>query len=546
RALSSREQIKEYAVQSAERDLADLTRLARAGSDEDISARYAPLVAAARQNLSYSGRPAPSRWTAAALVSAFPVKSEQGFVLYARPLMEQTYREAVLKMKRRQAQAVKLGLDLSGGTSVVIKADLSEVTKGVPDAERAAIRSEAMALVLSTLENRINRFGLSEPVIRRQGEDRVYVEIPGLTDRDRVHSIVMGRGVLAFHLVDDDATQKLLDHYRNNPQGTFDAAHQLHDLSLVPEHTSVLGVYRKDSYGLDVRDGFLVVKKEPALEGRHIRDATVSSGRANEPLVLFDLDHEGARIFSELTTKEIGRRLAIVSDGKIRSAPAIREPITAGSGSISGFSAEEAQNLKTALRSAWLNVALEIENQQVVGASMGEESIRQGTRALVWGLCAVLLFMLVWYQEAGVNACVAQLLNLYIMFGVLSAFNLTLTLSSIAGMILTIGMAVDANVVVFERIREELALGKSRGAAVCSGFERAFWAIMDSNVTTFIAALFLSVLGTGPIKGFAYSLAIGVVSSVFTALFVSRLMFDYGTEVLHKKTVRIGWRIARV
>ena len=174
---------------------------------------------------------------------------------------------------------------------------------------------------------------------------------------------------------------------------------------------------------------------------------------------------------------------------------------------------------------------------------MGEQSIKQGLSAIIFGLVAVMLFMLLWYRGAGINAVVAQILNLYIMFSILSAFNLTLSLSSIAGMILTIGMAVDANVVVFERIRDELKLGKGRAASVASGFDHAFWAVMDGNITTFIAAIFLSFIGTGSIQGFAVSLAIGVVSSVFTALVVSKLIFDFNTEVLKKQKISISWRI---
>ena len=190
-----------------------------------------------------------------------------------------------------------------------------------------------------------------------------------------------------------------------------------------------------------------------------------------------------------------------------------------------------------------MNVPLEVESQQVIGASLGEQAIKQGVMAIILGLSLILIFMLIFYKASGINAVVAQILNLYIMFSVLSAFNLTLTLSSIAGMILTIGMAVDANVLIFERIKEELRQGKSRPAAISMGFDNAFWAIMDSNITTFIAAIFLSQLGTGSIQGFAVSLAIGVCSSVFTALFVSRLMFDFDTDVFHAKKVSIGWGI---
>lgn len=541
-ALGSREKIKDYVVNMTRFDVDALIAAAKADAAEPVEAKYAPLIKAAQQNLKALKKPQPAVWTAAALLAAFPEKSEANTRAVITPLLEEAYRNKILTIKNMQANAVKLGLDLSGGMSIIIKADLSAIDSAA-EGDGAAAKKEAMALAIDTITSRIDKFGLTEPVIRQQGEDRIYVEMPGAADADKINSIIMGRGLLAFYLVDDEATNAFYTYYTENPAKTFDADYNLLDPSIIPEGTKVLGMYRKDAYGLDEREGFLVVKKEPALEGKHLQRVSTTTNQTNEPLVVFDLDQEGAKIFADVTTQNVHKRLAIVSDDKIKSAPNIKEPITGGTGTISGFSADEAENLKTVLRTAWLNVPLQLENQQVIGASMGEKAIQQGLKALEWGLLAVLLFMLIWYRSAGFNACLAQVLNLYIVFSVLSAFNLTLTLPSIAGMILTIGMAVDSNVVIFERIKEELALHKSRQAAIEAGFDRAFWAIMDSNITTFIAALFLSVLGTGPIKGFAYSLTIGVLSSVFTALFVSRLIFDFGTETLHQKKIHISWRL---
>jgi preprotein translocase subunit SecD len=481
----------------------------------------------------------PETWTARPLVASF--SSEMEVLL----LLENRYREHILKIKNTQANAVKLGLDLSGGMSIIIKADLDRAAESQKDSisDMGAFRAEAMSQALEIINSRIDRFGLSEPVIRQQGEDRIYIEIPGTADSDRINSIIMGRGMLAFHMVDDEATQAFIDYYNRNPASTFDAEYNLLDSSIIPQDTRLLGLYRKDSYGLDERAGFLVIKKDVALEGRHIQSAESRRDEMGRPVVNFILDGEGTKIFADLTANNVNKRLAIVSDNKIRSNAVINEPIPGGSVQISGFSAEEAENLRAVLRTAWLNVPLELENQQIIGASMGEEAINQGMWALACGLAAVLLFLLLYYQGAGINALVAQVLNLYILFSVLSALNLTLTLPSIAGMILTIGMAVDANVVIFERIKDELRLKKGRQAAIASGFDHAFWAIMDANITTFIAAVFLSQLGSGPIRGFAYSLAIGVVSSVFTALFVSRLIFDFGTDVLKSKKLLISWRI---
>jgi preprotein translocase subunit SecD len=380
-------------------------------------------------------------------------------------------------------------------------------------------------------------------VIRQQGEDRIYIELPGAAEADRINSIIMGKGILNFRLVDASATDSFQSSYSRNPAGIFNAAGELVNPSMIPADCEVLGLYTKDSYDLDERVGYLVVKKEVALDGKHIKSAQIDSDLTGKPQVTFNLDAEGAEIFGDFTSVHVGENLAIVSDDKIKSYARINSAITGGNVAISGFGLDEAQNLQKVLQTAWLSVPLAVESQQVIGATLGEEAIQQGLRAVVFGLLAVLVFMFIWYLGSGVNAVIAQVLNLYIMFSVLSALNLTLTLPGIAGMILTIGMAVDANVIIFERIKEELRLGKARQAAVAAGFKNAFSAVMDSNITTFIAAAFMSQLGTGSIQGFAVSLAIGVVTSVFTALFVSRLIFDFGTDVLKSQKVSISWRL---
>jgi len=312
----------------------------------------------------------------------------------------------------------------------------------------------------------------------------------------------------------------------------------------------VRGVYLKDRYGLDEQrrnamgnPDYVAIKREVGLDGNHIRSAEVSRNSMDgRPNVTFMLDSEGGEIFYRLTSANVGRLMAIILEDRVKSQATIRTAIR-DAVSLEGFGAEEANNIALTLRTAALPVELDVVNQQSIGASMGEDTIRQGMYALLGGLAAVLIFMLFFYKSAGINAVIAQLLNIYFMFSILSAFNFTLTLPSIAGFILTIGMAVDANVLIFERMKEELALGKGRKAAIDAGFNKAFWAIMDSNITTFIAALFLSQMGSGPIQGFAVSLAIGLFSSVFTALFVSRLIFDFGTDVLGQKQLSVSWKI---
>ena len=329
---------------------------------------------------------------------------------------------------------------------------------------------------------------------------------------------------------------------------TFNARGELLDPSIVPADVVIRGVFDKDRYGLDEQrrnsrgnPEYVAIKKEVGLDGNHIRSAEVSRNNIDgRPNVTFLLDSEGGEIFYKLTSANVGKLMAIVLEGRVKSQATIRTAIR-DAVSLEGFGAEEAQNIALILKTAALPVELEVVTQQSIGATLGADTIQQGLYALLGGIAAVLIFMILYYRAAGINAVIAQLMNFYIMFAVLSAFNFTITLPSIAGFILTIGMATDANVIIFERMKEELRLGKSRKASIDAGFEKAFWAIMDSNITTFIAALFLSMLGSGPIKGFAVTLAIGVFSSVFTALFVSRLIFDFGTDVLRSKKIAVSW-----
>ncbi|WP_315326956.1 protein translocase subunit SecD [Treponema socranskii] len=567
-ALGSLQSIKDYATVKASDDVKAFTDAARKDPNAPLDKSYGwikKIVVRNYKNMdvkesspkstvlnwikkivsrTYRNRESkvPSPLTKSAVLNAF--SSEQEF----REAVQARYRDTILKAKKQYQNSVKLGLDLSGGMNIIVKADLDAAVKnqeGADTAESSAtLKANAMQQAIDSLSSRIDRFGLTSPVIRQQGEDRIYIEIPGAAEADAINTIIMGKGILNFRLVDDAATQAFNNYYLQNPGNVFASDGTLLDASVIPADCEVLGLYQNDDYGLEDRIGWLAVKKEIALDGRHIKSAEVgSSNLTNRPEVDFVLDGEGAVIFGEFTSAHVGERLAIVNDNRIRSAATIENAITGGRVAITGFNLEEAQTLQKVLQTAWLSVPLSVESQQVIGASLGQKAKRMGIIAVLVGLGAIMFFMLVYYKGAGVNACVAQILNLYIVFSVLSAFNMTITLSSIAGMILTIGMAVDANVIIFERIKEELSDGKGRTAAIAAGFRNAFWAIMDSNITTFIAAMFLSQLGSGAIQGFAVSLAIGVVSSVFTALFVSHLMFDFNTDVFRKDTVSISWRV---
>lgn len=542
-ALSSLEKIKDESEKKARDEIKNLKAMANENADAVLDESYDYLIKAAKKNYKALNKDVPKTMSISNVLGAFSSATEIQYVI------EEKYRDFYLKAKKNYTNSVKLGLDLSGGMNIIVRADLDAALAKQQEAGDVAdpeyFKKEAMAQAVETLTGSIDKFGLTSPVIRQQGEDRIYIEIPGSADSESVRSIIQGKGILNFRLVDENATNRFSAYYASVGPDAFKDDGTIADPSVVPADCEIFGYYTKDAYGLDQRIGYIAVKKQVALDGNHVKSAQVSRDQTTgQTEVNFQLDLEGAEIFAEFTGAHVGERLAIVNDDKVKSAATIRQAITGGQVSLSGgFSVEEAQNIQKVLQTAWLEVPLSIESQQVVGATLGKQAINQGIMALSVGLALVLVFMIMYYLGAGINAIVAQILNMYIMFAILSAFNLTLTLSSVAGMILTVGMSVDANVIIFERIKEELALGKSRAAAIASGFDNAFWAIMDSNITTFIAALFLSQLGTGSIQGFAVSLAIGVCSSVFTALVVSRLLFDFNTDVMGKSKMSIGWGV---
>jgi preprotein translocase subunit SecD len=368
------------------------------------------------------------------------------------------------------------------------------------------------------------------------------VELPGDADRERMNRFIQGKGILSFHIVDDQALAAFSEWQARNPGQVLGPEGQILQPPILPAGTELRGVYIRDEYGLDQLRGFTVIQEQVGLSGNYIRDARVSSDPiTGRPVVNFFLTSEGGDIFYKLTSDNVGNTMAVVLGDKVKAQARIAEPIR-DAVRVTGFDAEEASDLALVLRTGALPVPLEVINQQAVGASLGEDAIRLGLRAITIGFALVVIFMLIYYKAAGLIADLALILNLYFIVSILSVFGFTLTLPSLAGVILTVGMAVDANVIVFERIKEEYRVGKSPKAAVKAGFAKAFWAIADSNITTFIAALALSQLGKGPIQGFAVTLAVGIVSSMFTALFVSRMIFDFSTDVLKVRRLSITWR----
>ncbi len=389
----------------------------------------------------------------------------------------------------------------------------------LPDKNREHIKKMAVDQALETIRNRIDQFGVSEPDIRRQGKNRILIQLPGIRDTERAKDLIGKTALLEFKMVDD--THSVQSALKGN----------------IPLGREIL--YKLDENAQThrtTRTPFLL-KKRTLLTGAYLTDARVQiDSRFNEPYVSINFDKKGARIFERITAENVNKRLAIVLDNNVYSAPVIQEKIAGGQARITGnFSTEEARDLAIILRAGALPAPVKILEERTVGPSLGADSIRKGLISMLIGGIMVVLFMLAYYRISGLIADVALALNIVLIGAGLAAFQATLTLPGIAGIILTIGMAVDANVIIFERIREEIAVGRTPRAAVTAGFDRATLTILDANVTTLIAAVVLFQFGTGPVKGFAVTLGLGVIASMFTALILSRQIFNY---LLQKRTVK--------
>ena len=409
---------------------------------------------------------------------------------------------------------------------------------------------------LETIRNRIDELGVAEPVIVRNGRDRIIVELPGIKDPERAKKVIGKVAKLEFKEVVDTAQTpgelitKLggtipsgetvsVEPSPSGPKFYVVKTGEKKELKVVsfedlvkkfggsvPEDQQVLIQEIKNKSGKVVGYQFFILKKEPILTGAYLKDAYPSMDEYGMPAVSFELNSEGARIFKEYTSKHIGTRLAIVLDNKVQSAPVIRSSI-GGRGQITGqFTYQEAKDLSIVLRAGALPAPVKIIEETTVGPSLGKESIEKGVKAGIAGLILVMVFMVVYYKLSGVIADLALLMNVAVLWAALALLGATLTLPGIAGFILTIGMAVDANVIIFERIREELKKGRNLYSAVEAGFSRAWGTIIDANVTTLIAAAVLFQFGTGPIKGFAVTLSLGILSSMFTAVFVTKVLLD--------------------
>ncbi len=426
-------------------------------------------------------------------------------------------REKLFNVVGKQFPDLKAGAPRTEG-------DVMSIDFMIPDKDLASIKENAVNQALETIRNRIDQFGVSEPVIVKQGENQILVQLPGVKDPQRALELIGKTAQLEFKLVDEAATAS---------GGT----------AAIPADAEVLKIRSKNRDTGVETTAPIVLKKQALLTGELLTDARISMGGrdiGSEISVGLEFNAEGARIFDKVTAENVGKRLAIVLDNTVYSAPQIRERISGGKASITGgFTVNEAKDLAIVLRAGALPAPVRVAQNITIGPTLGQDSINKGVLATFLAGLLVVIFMIVYYRFSGIIANVALALNLIYLLGVFSAFKATMTLPGIAGIALTIGMGVDSNVLIFERIREELRLGKTVRAAVDAGYAKAWVAIFDSHITTLITAAVLFVFGTGPIKGFAITLIFGMIINLFTAVFGSKTIFDWIISKYKPRTLSI-------
>ncbi len=465
----------------------------------------------------------------------------------AKKALENYYTAEFDAKRKVKNSTIKLGLDLQGGAYAVVTLNFNHPSvegKAVTEADKAAALDNAVLMI----ENRINKFGVSEVSIQKIKEQhKIVINLPGVKETSDLRKIIETVGVLEFKVVSKEGSELLSElkrKYDSEGKMFIDDKGNINPeiLSQLPPDTEALRVSNKDKYGEDYSQvPFIVVSKESLLgDNPKVKTATVDPDNLGRYVINFTLEGEAVDRWAKATRENIGRQIAIILDDVVLQSPVVQSEIPNGRSQVTlgNLSYEELDDMAKILRSGSLNIPLEIAEENTIGASLGKDSIRSGLFALLIGVIITVVFMIFVYGLGGVVADFALVFNLFFLLAGLGMFNGTLTLPGIAGIILTLGMAVDSNVLIYERVKEEFRSGKSFATSITLGYEKAFWAIMDGNITTFIAAIGISLFGTGAIKGFAVTLCMGVVSTLFTSLFITRLVWDTITSGVNFKTLR--------
>lgn len=423
----------------------------------------------------------------------------------------------------RPRHMLNLGLDLKGGTHMLLELEVEKLSK-----KDKANLSDAMARAIEIIRNRIDQYGVGETPISRQGERWISVDLPGISDTEEAESLIGKTAQLEFRIVSESPMAQEAINKAYDVDEVFDKNGQLNPAvkKLLPPNTSL---FRGEGEEGSSSEKFYVLEDSVAVTGAYLENARVETdNQFGQPIIAFTFNKEGGKKFERLTRANQNRFLAITLDGIVHSAPRIKSTIAGGSGIIEGsFTMEEARKLAIVLRAGALPAPVRIIEKRVVGPSLGEDSIKKGLGSALTGFILVLIFMCVYYRGGGVIACTALAFNLVLLAAAMSWFNATLTLPGIAGIILSLAMAIDANVLILERMREEYSLNKPLQLVIPQSFDKAWTAILDSNVTTWIAGIFLFQFGSGPVKGFAVTLILGLFIGVFTSVFITRMMYEF-------------------
>ncbi|MDR1662801.1 MAG: protein translocase subunit SecD [Endomicrobium sp.] len=415
-------------------------------------------------------------------------------------------------------KVIKLGLDLKGGTHLLLEVDSSQLDVNVKT-------KDVIDRAIEIMRNRIDQFGVVEPLITRQGDKWIVVQLPGIKDPQSAKNLIGKTALLEFRIINNSQeANKVLDLIRN--KGITSDQYRKNSFAYpdiqaaMPQGASVFENKEDSKY---------YILDKTVLTGAFLTNAKVEfEGRFSQPVVSMEFNRKGARIFEDVTERNIQRNLAIVLDGVVQSVPVINQKISGGKAVIQGnFSVEDAKLLATVLRAGALPAPVKVVEERTVGPTLGDDSIRSGFMSALIGIVVIFIFMVIYYHTSGLIADMALTLNLIIILAIMAYFQFTITLPGVAGIALTIAMAVDANVLILERIREELAAGKTARAAVDVGYQKVFWTIVDANITTLIAAVFLFQFGTGSIKGFAVTLSVGLIVSMFTSISVTKAIYDF-------------------
>ncbi|BCR22062.1 protein translocase subunit SecD [Borrelia sp. HM] len=539
----SKEMLRDYSKNKALNSLVRLKELYQKDPNAQIPDDLKYLIPIAKNNYKVYGKNFPKTYNLQVLRNGFLTDAD----IEELSLEIYRYYDNIKKNKNR---IIQLGLDLSGGMNITISLNYSSLEKKLGRTLSSFEKESALERTMKILKERVDTFGLTEPKITKEaGGNKIFLDIPGEKDEKRVDSLLSTKGNLTFYVVDNEATSML--NTKILEAGPLYSISDIKDSMKFNDNDNkkVFPFYVKDSYGIDdeatVRYYVVDSDVDSSFDGAHISDAGISNNpQTGRDIVTFSLDNEGSEKFFGFTQRNVGKALAVVIEGKIKSVANINNAIAGGNVSIQGdsFDKREANELALVFKTAAFPVEINIDDLRVIGPTIGEKTVNLGIKASILALILVFVFMMIYYKTSGFVAGFSLVIyNLVLILAMLSAFNFTLTLTSIAGLVLTMGMAVDINIIIYERIKEEIKNGRKFERAFEDGFQKAFWAIMDSNVTTFIAVLFLTLLGTGPIQGFAWSLSIGIVASLFSSLIFSRFILESIISLNKNKCVSISW-----